>query len=424
MKQPKLIRGQPMCKYSIRKLLNIPEYKVSEIICITDKEIQIRLEPYKRKKAICSGCKRIHQNGYHSSKIVKVEDLPIIGKRLYLYVRKRRYLCPEDGKIHTEEISWLKLRARVTKRFAEQVYRLTAITTNQEAGWFLGTDDEQIYRIDKEILEEKAKEKLIPPPAAINISVDEVSYRKYHRYLTNVIDTDRRLVIWNDKGRKAEVLDRYYDSIGENNCQRIESVALDGAQTYISSTHRYAINALIVYDKFHVTQKLNQAVDTVRRQELHRARMERDEELVELINCRQRFILLKNKKNLTERESAYLNRLCEVNEPIYKAMLLKESFLQIYSYSDAGEAKEFIISWIKEALASSLEAFREIAKSFLEKMQYILNWFIKKISSAISEGFNNKIKRLKRMAYGYKDINYFRLKIHQHCGLLNPRLAT
>lgn len=57
-------------------------------------------------------------------------------------------------------------------------------------------------------------------------------------------------------------------------------------------------------------------------------------------------------------------------------------------------------------------------------MQYILNWFYKKVSSAISEGFNNKIKRLKRMAYGYKDINYFRLKIHQHCGLLNPRLNT
>jgi transposase len=74
--------------------------------------------------------------------------------------------------------------------------------------------------------------------------------------------------------------------------------------------------------------------------------------------------------------------------------------------------------------ASTLESFVALAESFTRKMQYILNWFKKKISSAISEGFNNKIKRLKRMAYGYKDIDYFRLKIHQHCGLLNPRLEA
>lgn len=105
-------------------------------------------------------------------------------------------------------------------------------------------------------------------------------------------------------------------------------------------------------------------------------------------------------------------------------MFLKESFLQIYSYNRIEEAKEFLLRWTKEAIASSIEAFREIARSFTEKMEYILNWFVRKVSSAISEGINNKIKRLKRMAYGYKDINYFRLKIHQHCGLLNPRLST
>lgn len=114
-------------------------------------------------------------------------------------------------------------------------------------------------------MEEKAKEKLNPIPAGINLSVDEVSYRKYHRYLTNVIDADRRLIIWNEKGRKAEILDLYYKGIGSDNCQKIESVAMDGARTYISSTTRYAINALIVYDKFHIMQKLNNTVDDVRK---------------------------------------------------------------------------------------------------------------------------------------------------------------
>ncbi len=413
-----------MREYSIKKVINILEYKITEIILINDKEIHLRLEPYKNKKAICSACGKQHKQGYHGSKEIMVRDLSMCGRAVYLHVVKRRYRCSEKGGIYTEIVPWIKRYARVTSRFAEEVNRLTAITTNQEAGWFLGMDDEKVYRIDKEVLEEKAAQLLSPPPAAVNISVDEVSYLKYHRYLTNVIDVDRRIVIWNEKGRKAEVLDRYYLGIGEENCKKIESVALDGAKTYISSTNKHAVNALIVYDKFHIIQKLNQAIDMVRKQELRRARADKDNELIEMINCKQRFLLLKNKKNLSEKQSEYLTRLCKLNEQIYKAMLLKESFLQIYYTGNLEEATEHLKTWIKEAFSSDVEVFNSLANSFTEKMKYILNWFKKKISSAISEGFNNKIKRLKRMAYGYKDIYYFRLKIHQHCGLLNPRFAT
>jgi len=413
-----------MHKYSTRKLLNIPGFTVEKIVSETESEIRFQVRAYKRKKAICSNCGQVHEKGYHGSKEGVVEDRSLGERRVYFHLIKRQYRCPEDGRIYVEEIGWVKKYCRVTVRYAEQVYRLTAITTNQEAGWFLHVDDEIIYRIDKEMLEEKAKETLNPTPAAVNLSVDEVSYRKYHRYLTNVIDTDRRLLIWNDKGRKSEVLDQYYEGIGKENCRKIQSVALDGARTYISSTNQYAVNAMIVYDKFHVIQKLNRAVDTVRKFELRKARLDQNQELIDLIGVRQRFILLKNKSNLSEKQQEYLNRLCHINEPIYKAMLLKESFQSIYSYEDIDSAKGHLHNWIQQAQSSRLIAFIELAQSFKDKMQYLLNWFHKKISSAISEGFNNKIKRLKRMAYGYKDIEYFKLKIHQHCGLLNPRLFS
>jgi len=412
-----------MQRYSITKALNLPEYKITEILLDTDKEIYIRVVPYKRKKARCSGCGEIHDGKIHSFKETVVEDLRLLGKRVYLHVLKRRYRCLKDGQLYVESIDWLKPRSRVTKRLAQEVYRLTAITTNVEAGWFLGMDDEKIYRIDREILEELFKKKLEPPPAAINISVDEVSYLKYHRYLTNVIDTDIKKVIWNGQGRKAEVLDKYYEGIGHDNCLKIESVALDGAKTYISSTSRYAVKALIVCDKFHVFQKLNMAVDTVRRQELRKARVTKQDDLVEMMNCHQRFILLKNKVNLTEKQAEHLKRLCEINEPIYKAMLLKDSFQEVYMQNNEETARVCLEAWIQQALLSGLEIFKAIAESFRDKKQFILNWFRKKISSAISEGFNNKIKRLKRMAYGYRDVEYFLLKIHQHCGLLNPRIS-
>lgn len=410
-----------MRRYSIKNRLDIPEYKITDILSETDKDIHIKLEPYKKKKFVCSGCGQVHKIGEHGIEESIVEDLPISEKRVYLHIVKRRYKCPADKSTRIEEISWLKKWSRVTKRFAEQVNRLTAITTNQEAGWFFGLDDETVYRIDKEMLEAQYNAKLVPPPPAVNLSVDEVSYKKYHRYLTNVVDVDEKAVIWNDKGRKTEILDKYYAGIGEENCKRIESVALDGARTFISSTNKYAVNATIVYDKFHITQKLNWAVDMTRKQELRTARKENNNELIDLTNCKQRFILLKKKSNLTDNQAHYLQRLCEINEPIYKAMLLKESFLKVYDCQTPEEAHSYLEGWIKDALSSAIETFKIIAASFRDKLQYIVNWFKKKISSAISEGINNKIKRLKRMAYGYRDVEYFKLKIHQHCGLLNPR---
>jgi transposase len=408
--------------YSITRALNLPQYRVARILHETDQEIHIEAVPYKRKPLVCSGCGLVHEKGRHGTDAVVVEDLRLVGRRVYLHVIKRRIRCPEDGCIHVEALDWIKPRSRVTNRFADEVYRLTAITTNAEAGWYLGLDDEQVYRIDREKLEELAVQKLIPPPAAKNMSVDEVSWLKYHRYLTIVIDTDIKKVVWNAQGRKKEVLNRYYEGIGPVNCERIESVAMDGARGYICSTQEYALKALIVYDKFHVIQKLSDAVDATRRHELQKARGEKRFDLMEMMGFKQRFILLKNRSNLTERQSEHLKRLCAVNEPIFKAMLLKESFQEIYLQNTEVDARRCLEAWIVQAMTSGLQAFEILAESFREKMELLLNWFRKKISSAISEGFNNKIKRLKRMAYGYRDAGYFLLKIHQHCGLLNPRI--
>ncbi len=404
----------------IRGLLKIPGYKIKEIINKTEAQIDIRIEVYKRNQGVCTGCGERH-GGLHSVQEMIAEDMRLGERRVFFYIPKRRYKCPKDERIHTETIEWIELGARVTKAFGRQVNRLTSITTNQEAGWFLGLNDEKVYRIDKAMLEELFNKKLVPTPASKNISVDEVAWKKHHRYLTNVVDVDEKVVTWNDKGRKAEVLNKYYESLGPENCQKIETVALDGARTYNSSTTDYAVNALIVLDRFHASQQASKALDQVRRDELSKARKNEDEELIELTNCKQRFILLKNKANLSDKQSVTLQRLCEINQPIYKAMLLKESFVGVYDLKDEDEAIGYIYKWIDEALDSGLPAFVEIAWSMVDKIEYVLNWFRCKKSSAISEGFNNKIKRLKRMAYGYKDIEYFKLKIHQHCGYLNPR---
>ena len=404
--------------HTITELLAIPNYHVSHMVVHSDSRLDLLLEPSAFAPAVCSSCGRLHNTPIHSIGMIVVEDLPISGKRVFLHVPKRKSLCIEDDRIRTEEIDWLK--GRFTKRFAELVCRLTSITTNQEAGWYLGLDDEVVYRIDRQQLEDLARRKLSPVPAPTYMSIDEVAWQKWHHYVTNVVDIDKRKVIWNHDGRGKSVLDSFYEELGTEHCANIEAVASDGARGFLSATKEHAKNALIVLDHFHVKKYLNDAVDTVRKEELNEARKADNAELVSLLHCNKRFILMQNKPS--SKKEDLLNKLADLNEPIYKSMLLKDQFLTIYASRDRATARENLHQWIVSAITSGLPAFVELGFKFFRKRHFVLNYFICKITTAISEGINNKIKRLKRMAYGYKDVKYFLLKIHQHCGLLNPKL--
>jgi transposase len=236
-----------------------------------------------------------------------------------------------------------------------------------------------------------------------------------------VVDIEKRKVIWNDDGRGREVLEGFYKELGPENSKKIKAVASDGARGYLSSTKEHAAQALIVLDHFHVKKYLNDAVDTVRKQELQTARSQNNKELTAMLHCNKRFILMQNK--VTDKKRDLLEKLAQLNQGVYQALLLKEQFLSIYAAGDRSTAWANLKAWIVAALQCGLPSFEELGRKLFRKRHYVLNYFICKITTAVSEGINNKIKRLKRMAYGYRDVKYFLLKIHQHCGLLNPRLS-
>lgn len=405
---------------TITELLNLPNFKVFGMYEPNGNNIHLYLEMDEPIAPVCSACNSVHHSSVHSVGWVCVEDLPLSGKRVFLYVPKRKVPCPIDGKIRVEQFSWL--RGRFTARFSEQVYRLTSITTNAEAGWYLNLDDETVYRIDRGILEELASEKLSPVPTPSTMSVDEVAWQKWHKYVTNVVDIEKRKVIWNHNGRGKSTLDAFFKALGKDNASKIDAVACDGARGFLSSIKQHAKNALIVLDHFHVKSYLNDALDTVRKEQLRKARQDENTELADLLHCRKKFILMQGRSS--KRQRNILDQLAELNNVVYRAMLLKEQFLEVYRANSRKSAQAGLRQWISTALASDILPFKELAMKFFRKRHFILNYFRQRITSAISEGINNKINRLKRMAYGYKDVSYFLLKIHQHCGLLNPRLST
>jgi len=153
---------------TITKLLNLPNIIVVDALDGVDDHLHLVVAfSDNADPPICSWCGAVHTS-IHSRGQMCVEDLPSNGRRVFLYLEKRKCRCP-DGGIHVEYLPWL--HGRFTRRFAEQVNRLTAITTNTEAGWFLGLDDEVVYRIDRAILQEKADDLLTPVPAPKAMSV-------------------------------------------------------------------------------------------------------------------------------------------------------------------------------------------------------------------------------------------------------------
>lgn len=405
---------------TITELLTLPNFQVVSVLEQNETSIHLYVDLVEAVAPVCSGCGMIHHSSVHSIGWIRVEDLPLCGKRVFLYLPKRKIRCPKDGKIRVERFD--VLRDRFTRRYADQIYRLTSIATNAEAGWFLNLDDETVYRIDRGMLEELASQKLSPVPAPSTMSVDEVAWQKWHKYVTNVVDLEQRKVIWNHDGRGKSTLDAFFAALGEEKSSQINAVACDGARGFLSSIKQHAKNTLTVLDHFHVKSYLNDALDTVRKEELRKARMNKETDLADLLHCRKKFILMQGTPSRRQRN--VLEQLAELNDFVYRAMLLKEQFLEIYRSDSHKVAQAGLRQWIGAAFASKIPSFVELGRKFFRKRHFILNFFLMRITSAISEGINNKIKRLKRMAYGYKDVAYFLLKIHQHCGLLNPRLST
>lgn len=355
---------------SVTELLGIANYRVAYMVHHSDKRIDLVLDRIEEKPSVCSGCGKIHHTPVHSIDTVIIEDLPMSGKRVFLHVPKRRSLCHEDERIRTEELEWM--RGRVTRRFAEHIYRLTSIATNKETGWFLGLDDEKVYRIDKSMLEELSLQRLEKVTAPRHISVDEVAWQKWHKYVTNVIDIDNRKIIWNHEGRGKTVLDKFYRKIGKKGCSKIKAVASDGARGFLSSTKEHLKSALIVLDHFHVKKYLNDALDTVRKEELRKARQQENEELSAILHCNKRFILMQN--TVTDKKTDILKKLESLNKRVYQSMLLKEQFLAVYTADNRKDAYTNLRAWIMAAMnlpAAETAGYRKTKPV----ITYILNNF-------------------------------------------------
>ncbi len=247
------------------------------------------------------------------------------------------------------------------------------------------------------------------------IGIDEIAFEKRHRYFTIVYDLSHNNgVLYVVEGLKQESLNAFFDQLTPQQLKAIKVVCMDMWDPYIASVREKVPHADIVFDRFHIQQHLNDGVDGARRS-IAKHTPDKDSRLYIKNN---RWVLYKNLEHYTEADHNTLLKLKEINEPLYEAYLVKEQFDRFFDYKKPAWAKKFLKKWYQQIPAHLKIFFQPFYDMLMRYLKGVLSYIKHRISNATAEGFNNKIKVLKRMAYGYRDKDYFKLKILRRCGYL------
>jgi transposase len=368
----------------------------------------IQLEPDRRYLPLCHDCRSrpttVHSRGH----VRMIRDLNLAGAEVMLQVAYRKVWCPRCGGVRVEKLDFADTGQRVTHRLARYVHDLCALLTVKDVAEHLNLDPKTVKEIDKAYLEQVFGQDQYDGLRVLMI--DEIALHKGHRYMTVVADYFTGRVIWMGKNRDKNTLDGFFKNMTKDQRRSIEAVTMDMWEPFINRVHHYLPWAKIVFDFFHVVQGFGRVIDEVRRSEYARAKADHRQ-----VIKGSRYLLLKNEENLTADQRQKLNALLEVNRTLATVYILKDQLKMVFYTSDRDVAKKTLDDWC--AMAEQIR--HPAVRAFVKRLRFfeygILNHVDYPIDTSRLEGINNKIKVIKRKAYGFHDDRYFTLKVKQAC---------
>ena len=356
---------------------------------------------YKRCKQCKSHC--VVQRGY---RFRKVRTMPIGFKTVFMNITVRRFTCKSCGHFGFEDVSHLvKPRKSYTNKLAHFIGDLSYSMTISDISKHFGLHWNTVFEIVKARLK-RSVPKVTDLRELSCIGVDEIAIKKRHTYMTIISDHETGRVVYAKEGRSRDSISPFLKRLKRLNVD-IRVVTMDMWRPYISEVSHILPSATIVLDKFHIVSNLNKAIDMVRKHEYHTVSKE-EQSVVK----GSRYLLLKHRNNLEENAKTRLSKLFSINKNISTAYQLKESFNQMWKYKNIDRAKSFLLKWCDEVFESNIKPLISFAKSMIKNQKLILNYFKYRMTNAKIEGLNNKIKVLKRKAYGYRNNENFILNIY------------
>jgi len=371
----------------------------------------IDIVPDKRFRPLCHDCKapagRARQREHRA-----IRDLNFASARVWLRCTYRKVWCEQCSRVVVEDLELFDPYQRVTRRLARAVHELCKGMTVSDVARHYGLDWKTVKNIDKAFLEEQYGQ--TDYDGLRLLAIDEIAIKKGHRYMTVVIDHVTGRVVWMGKGRKKETLDAFFAAMTDQQKQGLEAIAMDMWQGYISSVEEAVPHVKIVFDLFHVVAAFNKVIDKVRISEKKQA----SKEYRGVFRGAKYLLLRRRVRNREHRE--HLRQLLHLNERLFQVVLLRDKRPLIWGYSYRRCAEKALEEWCGLARTVGHPAVTAFAEMLERHREGILNHCDYPLHTSKLEGINNKIKVIKREAYGFHDERYFTLKVKQatdpNCG--------
>lgn len=332
--------------------------------------------------------------------------LPIGGQPTSIVFQVPRVGCLRCQAVRQVKIGFADPKKHYTRSFERYALELSKLMTIQDVALHLQVSWDTIKDIQAKNLQRKfGKPKL---KNLKQIAIDEISIAKGQRYVTIVLDLLSGAVVYVGDGKGADSLKIFFKRLRRAHA-KIRAVATDMSAAYIKAVRENIPRAVHVFDHFHVIKLFNDKLSAYRRHLYHEASTDHDRRVLKGT----RWLLLKNPENLDEKRNE-LDRLMEalrLNQPLATAYYLKEDLRQIWQQPNKRTARRVLRDWLKRARASGIRMLLQFADTLEEHQEGVLNYYEYPISTGPLEGTNNKIKTMKRQAYGFRDHAFFKLKI-------------
>lgn len=386
------------------KILDWPGYRVYQQE-IDEKAKTLKLWVRRKKgnqKVLCSGCGR-RCAGIHEVVQREVRDLPCFQFLTTVVVELYRVKCPDCGP-RIEKVDQLPSKAPFSKRFEDAVGQACESASGRRVARQFQLPESTVRSIDIRYLERwnAGRRK----PALRQIGVDELFLGKRTKFVTVVSNLESGEPVWFGQDRKKETLDQFFTTqLSRSQRSRIEAACVDMWAAFKRSIEEWAPNCVLVYDRFHVMQHANKAVDEVRRAEFFRQGGWRRE-----VVKGKRWLLLTRWVNLSDQKQQQLNQLFALNRRLMKAYLLKESLERLWQQPDENAAREYLHSWIRQLRWQRLKSFEKLAHLLLDHLEGLLAFYRANVRFGVVEAINGNIRALVRRGRGYRNLRYLLLK--------------
>ena len=364
----------------------------------------LEVESTRPARCAACGCNRVVGFGRFPREF---KACPIGNKQVVVRLSVRRVKCCACGVVRQVKIGFAAPRRHYIKRLAKYVLFLLRCATIKDVAAIVGLSWDVVKDIEKRHLNQRFR---LPRLKGVrHIAIDEISIGKGHRYLTVVLDLDSGKVLFVGEGKGADALKPFWQRANRCKQCKIHSVAIDMSTAYINAVSTKLKSARIVFDRFHIVKLCNEMLTKLRRAMYREA----TEQLHKDVLKGTRWLLLKNPENIdrTRDEGKRLQEALALNEPLAKAYYMKDELRQLWAMPDKKSAEDFLLGWIKRAEVSGITLLKKFAHTLAAHRTGLLAWYDDPISTGPLEGTNNKIKTMKRQAYGFRDTEFLKLKI-------------